>query len=197
MNEGQNDHINVKKVHAQHPKGNCHEKLRAAFRKLEKEVKKGHEESPDDKKRVEDVPGFNVPEQKPFGFFRDVRVPDQHILSKADIAPEDGEGEQELPHDVIVLLVHKAQVTGVLQRVDDDDYQGHSSACSPGKDINAPHLDRPPGIAVAILTNGGATKILSCEAEEPKVENGSQPKKRNHDGTEMKPEICELLSQMR
>src|SRR3712207_8791629 len=43
------------------------------------------------------VPRLDVSQNEILGLFRDVRVPDEHVLAEADVGPEDAEGEHPLP----------------------------------------------------------------------------------------------------
>ena len=121
MNERQDGDISVKDVHAKNPVRDRNEKFRTAFRELEEEIEERDKEAADDQEGVENIPGFDVPSHEPFRFFRDIRVPDQHVLRKTYVAPENGENEQELAHNVVVLFVHEPKVAGISQRVYDDD----------------------------------------------------------------------------
>ena len=38
-------------------------------------------------------------------FLRDVRVPDEQVLAEGDVGPENGEAEEQLAHEVEVLVV--------------------------------------------------------------------------------------------
>ena len=42
------------------------------------------------------------------GFLRNVGVPDEQVLAEGDVGPEDGEAEEQLAHEVKMLVVQRA-----------------------------------------------------------------------------------------
>src|ERR1700709_12146 len=77
------------------------------------------------------------------GFFRDIRIPDQHELVKPEIGPEDREGKLELTQVMQMLLVDIFQVTQVLQIHYEQGDQRYARYKSTGKRIPAIHRGEP------------------------------------------------------
>ena len=104
---------------------NCMQMIQAAIEQRQVRlvfVTRGRRRANGTKKRKidqepgEHIPGFRVSNDEILRLLRDVGVPIEHVLAEADVGPENGEGEEPFPHDVVMLDRHDAfQITGPLQ----------------------------------------------------------------------------------
>ena len=81
-------------------------KVGVFFERWKSKKKEGHKKVPDHHELAQVPPARRVAPQKVNGLFGNVRIPDQHVLAETDVGPENGEGEHELTHDVVVLMRH-------------------------------------------------------------------------------------------
>ncbi len=101
---------------------------------------KGNEEAPDDQQHAQRPPGLRVSRDEKLRLFRNVCVPDEHVLAEADVGPENAEGEHPFSHDVIMLHGHDTfQVTGLTQSRDYQHEERHGTAGCACEDVNAEH----------------------------------------------------------
>jgi hypothetical protein len=114
MKEGANGDVGIKQMHDQNPNRNHDQKLGVPLGVLEQQVKKRNKETSNHDRGAKDVPGLDIPVNKPLGFFRNIGVPNQHVLAEADVTPKDRKTEKQFTHDVVMLFVDKAEVTGTL-----------------------------------------------------------------------------------
>src|ERR1700686_5870717 len=93
--------------------------MRMFLDRTQKENREGPEEAPDHQNHAHGPPRLGVSGDEIFYLFRHVRVPDEHVLAKADVGPENTEGQYPFPHDVVMLQRHDLlQITGVAQSGD-------------------------------------------------------------------------------
>ena len=93
---------------------------------------------------IQRVPTAGVAAEEINRLFRNVGIPDEHVLAEADVGPENGEGQHQLAHDVVVLDRHHAlQVTRAAQGGDQKDEHAHRTERRPRKDVNPPHRREP------------------------------------------------------
>src|SRR4029079_13443032 len=89
------------------------------------------------------IPTALVPDDEVDVLLRDVRVPDQHVLAEADVGPENGEGQHELTHDVVMLFINHLEVPLCLQCCDNQHEERHRAARCTSEEIDAPHGGKP------------------------------------------------------
>src|SRR5262249_13976924 len=61
-----------------------------------------YKEAPDYQQRAQRPPRFSVSGDKELGLLRNVRIPDEHVLTESDVGPENCEGQHPFSHDVII-----------------------------------------------------------------------------------------------
>ncbi len=80
----------------------------------------------------------------PGDFFGDAGVPEKHVLAEGDVAPEEGEREEELAEIMIVFNGDGlAKEADALQQGDDDDRAGEETDHAAGEIVDAEHRAVP------------------------------------------------------
>src|SRR6266446_7554317 len=105
----------IKQMHRENPKGHESQKSRSTLGVLKEEIEKRNEKATDNQRDAQGIPRADIPAEEPTRFFRDIPIPNQNVLAKTDIAPEDRETKKQLTHHVIMLGIHKAQISGILE----------------------------------------------------------------------------------
>src|SRR5215831_363910 len=139
MHKWENDDVKIQNMHREHPETDRDQEPGVSLKVLEQEIEKRDEEPSHHQRSTQGMPRADVPSQEPSGLFRDISIPDQHVLGEPDVTPEDREREQQLTHDVVVLFVHKGQVASFLESEHNDDEQRHAGASRACKNVDAPH----------------------------------------------------------
>ncbi len=76
---------------------------RLLFDRLQEQNPKRYKEASYDEQHAQRPPRFSVSGDKKLRLLRDVRVPDEHVLAKTDVGPENREGEHPFSHGVVML----------------------------------------------------------------------------------------------
>src|SRR6266496_2675201 len=99
-----------------------------------------YEESANHQQHAERPPRLSVSGDKKLRLFRNVRIPDEHVLAEPDVGPKYGEGQHPFPHDVIMLDGDDVlQVTGLTQSRDHQHKERHRAARRAREDVHAKH----------------------------------------------------------
>src|SRR3984893_3689936 len=144
VQRGKNDDVHVERLHADNLARHPTELMRMFLNRLQKQNRKRPEKATDDEQHAQGPPAFRITGQKVLRLFRNVGIPDEHVLAETDVGPENGEGQHPLSHDVVMLDRDDVfQVTGPPQCGDDENQQRHRPAGCAGKNVNAPHGGKP------------------------------------------------------
>src|SRR4029077_17933454 len=98
-----NDQIHFHHLHKDHPAGKDTKLVWIFLNRLQQQNPERYEEPADHQNHAECPPRLRISYQEKLGLLRDVCIPDEHVLTKTDVGPEDAEREHPFPHDVIVL----------------------------------------------------------------------------------------------
>lgn len=122
-----NDHvIDIDGVDEEDVAAENHHELRTLFYVGTKEREEGQGEVEEDEEETDEVPVFGVPKKEVTSLLGDVSIPDQEELGERNVGPEDGEGEAELAHNMVVLLGDNlVQVAGLLKKESCQDEHRH------------------------------------------------------------------------
>jgi hypothetical protein len=127
-------------LHKEHPAGKDTKLVRIFLNRLQQQNPERYKEATDHQDHAECPPRLRIPRQEKLRLLRDVCIPDEHVLTKTDVGPENAEREHPFPHDVIVLVRDDAlQVTGLSQSGDHNHEQCHRATRCSGKDVDAEH----------------------------------------------------------
>src|SRR5438094_5649013 len=126
MQSRQNDDVNVEHLHEEHPAGEDRELMRMLLNGLHQQNWKRYKEPANHEEHAHCLLRFCVSRDEKLRLLRYVRIPDEHVLTEADVGPENAEGQHPFPHDVIMLdCDHLFQVTGLTQSRDDQNEERH------------------------------------------------------------------------
>src|SRR5437016_13785405 len=149
MERWKNDEVDVEHLHQQNPRSHVTELARMFLDRAQQQNGEWSEETAEHQQHAQSPPRLRVSSQKILDLFRNVRVPNQHVLAEADVGPENTEGEHPLSHDVVMLeRDHVLEITGALERGDHEHKQRHRTAGRAGENVNAEH-GREPAVVEA------------------------------------------------
>ena len=127
------DPVEVDAVHEEHPTRGGEDPPGGAFGRLGEKKEEGHKEVADDEEDREEGPGAGVAVDEEPSFLGDVGVPLEEVLAEGDVTPEDGEGEKEHAHDVVVLDGEEAaEVAGADEAVGAEGWAGGTNEGAKG-----------------------------------------------------------------
>jgi len=161
------DPVNVYTMHEKNPAGCGTDPPRSPFRRLGEKQDERDKEVPDHEKDGVPKPGSGISVGEKPGFFRNVGIPLEEVLTEGDIPPENGEGEKEHAHDMVMFDGKETlEMTCANQSIRDKNEQSHGGLGSACKEIDAPH----GGVPVVVQSH---QPVKSCKRE-AKDEEGNK-----------------------
>ena len=94
------------------------------------------------------APLANLTRQEPRGFFRNISIPNQHVLTERNVGPKHhAEREQQFANVLVMLRGDDAfEVTNLLQSQANDSDVGETAGAATHEEVHAEHGAEPRGV---------------------------------------------------
>ena len=134
---GHREPVDIHVMHQEHPGRHRTEELRPALDRARQQQEERKDEVSEEEEQADAPPPALLPDTEPLALLRKVGVPDQHVLGEGDVGPEDGEGEDEFAHVVVVLVRdHSPEASGALEQHGHDGQKCKESNHASGEEVD-------------------------------------------------------------
>ena len=136
--------VDISKVHKQNVTAYKDEKAWLLFHVGTKKQQEGQSKVKKDKTETQHVPISSIAENEVAGLLRNIGIPVEEKLRKGNVSPEDGEGEHELAHDMVVFRGNDLfEVAHSLEDHRSQDQNCHGAQRRTRKDVDSKHRGKP------------------------------------------------------